>query len=189
MAGHTGGPEGCGRPTTRLSGAEHRVCDRLDCGSGPSSRRARLVRRGLVAETQTLAGVDLQWCVRSAISSSTGAVHIEPDHPSSLVPCVRGAVHGHGHSTPVIIGSHEEREAPVLDRASTSSPWLRSVINGVQGSRSRSGIPHPSERWLPWAGTPPASFSILARWSRFQVMNVVFRLVKSFVGPPEPGSR
>jgi hypothetical protein len=28
-----------------------------------------------------------------------------------------------------------------------------------------------------------------ARCSRFQVMNVVLRLVKSFCGPPEPGSR
>jgi hypothetical protein len=28
-----------------------------------------------------------------------------------------------------------------------------------------------------------------ARCLRFQVMNVVFRFVKSFSGPPEPGSR
>jgi hypothetical protein len=28
-----------------------------------------------------------------------------------------------------------------------------------------------------------------ARWSRFHVMNVALRFVKSFVGPPEPGSR
>jgi len=28
-----------------------------------------------------------------------------------------------------------------------------------------------------------------ARWSTFQLMNVVLRLVKSFSGPPEPGSR
>ncbi|HEY2307794.1 MAG TPA: hypothetical protein VGI05_18130 [Streptosporangiaceae bacterium] len=36
---------------------------------------------------------------------------------------------------------------------------------------------------------PPASLSIRARCSRFQVMNVVLRLVKSLSGPPEPGSR
>ena len=45
------------------------------------------------------------------------------------------------------------------------------------------------ERWLPWAGIPPASRSSRARCSRFQVMNVVFRFVKSFPGPPESGSR
>jgi len=39
------------------------------------------------------------------------------------------------------------------------------------------------------AGMPPASLSIRARCSRFQVMKVVLRLVKSFSGPPEPGSR
>ena len=44
-----------------------------------------------------------------------------------------------------------------------------------------------SERWLPWAGKPPAPLSICARCIRFQVMNVVLRLVKSFSGPPEPG--
>ena len=36
---------------------------------------------------------------------------------------------------------------------------------------------------------PPASFSIRARCSRFQVANVVLRFVKSFSGPPEPSSR
>jgi hypothetical protein len=46
-----------------------------------------------------------------------------------------------------------------------------------------------SERWLPCAGMPPASLSMRARCSRFQVMNVAFRLVKSLSGPPEPGSR
>ena len=46
-----------------------------------------------------------------------------------------------------------------------------------------------SERWLPWAGMPPASFSIRARCIRFQVMKVVLRWVNSFSGPPEPSSR
>src|SRR6266545_5528983 len=46
-----------------------------------------------------------------------------------------------------------------------------------------------SERWLPWAGIPPASLSIRARCSRFHVMKVVLRLVKSLSGPPEPSSR
>ena len=46
-----------------------------------------------------------------------------------------------------------------------------------------------SERWFPWAGIPPASLIIRARCMRFHVMNVVFRFVKSFSGPPDPGSR
>ena len=50
-------------------------------------------------------------------------------------------------------------------------------------------IPPQADRWLPCEGMPPASLSIRARCIRFQVMNVVFRLVKSFSGPPEPGSR
>ena len=45
------------------------------------------------------------------------------------------------------------------------------------------------ERWLPCAGIPPASLSMRARCSRFHVMKVVLRFVKSFSGPPEPGSR
>src|SRR5215471_789936 len=56
------------------------------------------------------------------------------------------------------------------------------------GKSKRQPASH-SERWLPWAGMPPASLSIRARCSRFQVMNVVLRLVKSFSGPAEPGSR
>ena len=56
------------------------------------------------------------------------------------------------------------------------------------GKSKRQPASH-SERWLPCAGMPPASLSIRARCSRFQVMNVVLRLVKSFSGPPEPGSR
>ena len=55
---------------------------------------------------------------------------------------------------------------------------------GVREVEAAAGVPR--ERWLPWAGNPPASFSSRPRWSRFQVMNVVFRLVKSFSGPPEP---
>lgn len=46
-----------------------------------------------------------------------------------------------------------------------------------------------AERWFPCAGKPRASLSSLAVWRRFQVMNVVFRFVKSFSGPPEPSSR
>ena len=46
-----------------------------------------------------------------------------------------------------------------------------------------------SERWLPCAGMPPESLSMRARCSRFHVRNVVLRLVKSFSGPPDPGSR
>ena len=45
-----------------------------------------------------------------------------------------------------------------------------------------------SERWFPCAGMPPASLSNRARCSRFHVMNVVLRLVKSFCGQPEPWS-
>jgi hypothetical protein len=36
---------------------------------------------------------------------------------------------------------------------------------------------------------PPAAFNICARCSKLYVMKVVFRLVKSFSGPPDPGSR
>ena len=43
-------------------------------------------------------------------------------------------------------------------------------------------------RWFPYAGIPPARFSIAARCMRFQVMNVVFRRVNSFSTPPLPGS-
>ena len=51
---------------------------------------------------------------------------------------------------------------------------------------------HPAShslRWLPWAGMPPAPLIIFAMCIKFQVMNVVLRLVKSFSGPPEPSSR
>ena len=64
----------------------------------------------------------------------------------------------------------------------------REPVSGARGSGSRSGSRRPTPvRWLPCAGMPPASLSIRARCSRFQVMNVVLRLVKSFSGPPEPG--
>jgi len=56
-------------------------------------------------------------------------------------------------------------------------------------SKSKRQPASHSDRWFPWTGIPPASFSIRARWSWFQVMKVVLRLVKSFSGPPEPGSR
>ena len=46
-----------------------------------------------------------------------------------------------------------------------------------------------AERWLPWAGIPPESFIMRAMCRRFHVMKVVLRFVKSFSGPPEPGSR
>ena len=46
-----------------------------------------------------------------------------------------------------------------------------------------------AERWLPRTGIPPASLIMRAMCNRFQVINVVLRLVKSFSGPPEPGSR
>ena len=64
------------------------------------------------------------------------------------------------------------------------------ALSGARGWGSRSGRPAShSERWLPWAGMPPASLSMRAMCSRFQVANVVLRLVKSFSGPPEPSSR
>ncbi len=56
------------------------------------------------------------------------------------------------------------------------------------GKSKRQPASH-SERWLPWAGMPPASLSRRATCSRFHVMNVVLRFVKSFSGPPDPGSR
>ena len=56
------------------------------------------------------------------------------------------------------------------------------------GKSKRQPASH-SVRWLPWAGMPPASLRIRARWSMFQAAKVVLRLVKSFSGPPEPSSR
>ena len=91
----------------------------------------------------------------------------------------------------------EQRTAPAPDGAS-GHHTIRVNVNLTEvaerqrcsglGKSNRQPASH-SERWLPWAGMPPASFSMRARWSRFQVMNVVLRLVKSFSGPPEPGSR
>ena len=40
-----------------------------------------------------------------------------------------------------------------------------------------------SLRWFPCAGNPPADLSIRAKWSRFQVMKVVLRLVNSLANP------
>jgi hypothetical protein len=54
-------------------------------------------------------------------------------------------------------------------------------------SKSKRHPASQAERWLPWAGMPPASLSIRARWRRFHVAKVVLRLVKSLSGPPEPG--
>lgn len=42
---------------------------------------------------------------------------------------------------------------------------------------------------LPQAGIPPAVFNMRAMCSKFHVMKVVFRLVKSLSGPPDPSSR
>src|SRR5581483_6592437 len=57
------------------------------------------------------------------------------------------------------------------------------------GSRIGSPASPRLDRWLPWTGTPPASVIMRARWSRFQVLNMVLRWVRSLSGPPEPGSR
>lgn len=43
-----------------------------------------------------------------------------------------------------------------------------------------------AERWLPYAGMPPARLSIAAGCIRFQAMNEVFRSVKSFSARPNP---
>ncbi|CAN5804044.1 hypothetical protein BH24ACT2_BH24ACT2_10470 [soil metagenome] len=83
-------------------------------------------------------------------------------------------------------------------RGSSDRPIARAPLetNGRVAAQRCSGLGkskrHPashSERWLPWAGMPPPALSIRARCRRFQVMKVVLRLVKSFSGPPEPGSR
>ena len=65
----------------------------------------------------------------------------------------------------------------------TSAQWCSGL-----GKSKRQPASH-AERWLPCAGMPPASVIMRAMWSRFQVMNAVLRLVKSFSGPPLPGSR
>ena len=71
--------------------------------------------------------------------------------------------------------------------------WWRRPTNRFGGysgfMKSKRQPASHSERWLPWAGMPPASLSIRATCMRFHVMNVVLRLVKSFCGPPEPSSR
>ncbi len=67
-------------------------------------------------------------------------------------------------------------------------PFLPRHLTLVGRVSNRQPASH-SERWLPCTGMPPWSFSMRAMCMRFQVMNVVFRLVKSFWGPPEPGSR
>src|SRR5690242_11775339 len=78
-----------------------------------------------------------------------------------------------------------------------SRTTYRATWNGVRCTAQRySGLAKSNRqpashslRWLPCTGIPPASLSMRARCSRFQVMNVVLRLVKSLSGPPEPGSR
>ena len=67
-------------------------------------------------------------------------------------------------------------------------PRSRSPVVGVGEVEATAGVP-AELFWLPCAGMPPASLSIRARCIRFQARNVVLRLVKSFSGPPEPGSR
>ncbi|GAB3708241.1 hypothetical protein GCM10027598_12340 [Amycolatopsis oliviviridis] len=76
----------------------------------------------------------------------------------------------------------------------TCGPWrgcedhpAESAVLGFSKSK-RLPASH-SDRWFPYAGIPPARCSMEARCSRFQVMKAVFRLVKSFSGPPEPSSR
>ena len=77
----------------------------------------------------------------------------------------------------------------------TCTPWRRSSTARGEAQRcsglgkSKRAPASHSERWLPCAGIPPASLSMRAMCSRFQVANVVLRLVKSFSGPPEPSSR
>ncbi len=70
----------------------------------------------------------------------------------------------------------------------SSSPGPRPQRCSGLGKSNRAPASH-SERWLPCAGIPPASLSMRAMWSMFQVAKVVLRLVKSFSGPPDPGSR
>jgi hypothetical protein len=47
----------------------------------------------------------------------------------------------------------------------------------------------PLRALVAMGGDASGRFSIAPRCMRFQVAKVVLRLVKSFSGPPEPGSR
>ena len=84
---------------------------------------------------------------------------------------------------------------PLLGRAG-DEPQPEALRAAHRHSRPASAVGNPNlhrhasqaERWLPWAGMPPDP-SGASRGSRFQVMKVVLRLVKSFCGPPEPSSR
>ena len=78
-----------------------------------------------------------------------------------------------------VLGGVARRRAAALARAQRCSGFAAAAWQPASHS----------ERWLPYAGMPPASLSIRARCMRFHAMNDVLRLVKSFSGPPEPGSR
>ncbi len=99
--------------------------------------------------------------------------------------------------------SSRPRARPRSPQRSTSPAEPSSALPRVRPDRTRVGAAQRcsglgksnrqpashSERWFPCAGIPPASLSMRATWSRFQVMKVVLRLVKSFSGPPDPSSR
>ena len=76
---------------------------------------------------------------------------------------------------------------PVLSLHRSS---MSSRLSGTRGWGSRSGSRRPTRRaGCRGRGYPRASVTMRARCNRFQVMKVVLRFVKSFSGPPEPGSR
>src|SRR3954447_13597030 len=125
----------------------------------------------------------VSWTTSSALAVVDTNVRasrsIEPDQP----------VNGHAN-----VSSSPSRRPAIKDVVRRQeNPHVLTVRQGPQRysgfSKSNRQPASHSERWLPNAGIPPASFSILARCSRFQVRKVVFRLVKSLSGPPEPSSR
>ena len=76
--------------------------------------------------------------------------------------------------------------AQIIGLGSSGEVHRYSGLGWMKSNRSPSS---QALRWFPYAGMPPARWIIAARCMRFHVMNVVLRLVKSFSGPPDPGSR
>ncbi len=76
---------------------------------------------------------------------------------------------------------------PILDPAHWTWAGFSHRCSGLSSSALLAAS--HADRWLPYGGTPPATFSMAPTCMRLNVMNVRLRFVKSLSGPPEPGSR
>ena len=124
------------------------------------------------------------------LEPALGAAHDAEGVGMAPVRGIRWILHGltPDHIPPLDAGVGKANRCP--SAACARDEWAPSTGQRYSGfAKSKRQPASHSERWLPCAGTPPAFFRSLARWSRFHVMNVVLRLVKSFSGPPDPGSR